>query len=255
MISVIIPTLNAEASLLPTLASLLEANRQGLIREVIISDGGSKDATLQIAAEAGAVIVHGPKGRGEQLARGAAKARGAWLLFLHADTALEAGWEAAALSFCQGAKDRQAAVFRLRFDAPGWRPKLVALGANMRAQAFRLPYGDQGLLISRRHYDRLGGFAPLPLFEDVDMVRRIVRAGGREAVQLLPAAAITSARRYGEDGYFPRVLRNARCLRLYFKGVPPAEILEIYHGKGAKAEPCHHGQAAKERRGQDQAQP
>ncbi|MEM9989096.1 MAG: TIGR04283 family arsenosugar biosynthesis glycosyltransferase, partial [Pseudomonadota bacterium] len=167
MISVIIPTLNAASSLPRTLASLLDANQHGVIREVIISDGGSVDQTKEVAHHAGATLIEGPKGRGSQLARGAAAAKGEWLLFLHADTQLEKGWQDEAMAFCQASCRRRAAVFRLQFDEKGWRPFLVAMGANFRARFLRLPYGDQGLLISRAHYDHSGGFADMPLMEDV----------------------------------------------------------------------------------------
>lgn len=255
MISVIIPTLNAGATLTGTLASLLAANTGGMIKEVIVADGGSTDQTGLIAAEAGALVVHGPKGRGQQLRAGAAIARGEWLLFLHADTQLAQGWEGAAGTLMAQAYQRQAGVFRLRFDAPGLAPRLVAMGANVRARLFGLPYGDQGLLIARSHYTQLGGFAPIPLFEDVDLVRRIIKTGGRRALKVLDADAMTSATRYAQDGYFKRVIRNMRCLRLYFSGVDPADILEVYNGPRAQTIAGCDGKTAPGRAGKDQAEP
>jgi rSAM/selenodomain-associated transferase 2 len=254
MISVVLPTLNVAEALPASLASLLEANRDGLIREVVVADGGSADATCDIAEEAGARVVHSVRGRGTQLRAGAAAARGDWLLFLHADTRLAPGWIEPAMAFTATAFDRRAAVFRLRFDAAGVRPWMVARGANLRSRVFRLPYGDQGLLISRRHYDRLGGFAPMPLFEDVDLVLRIVRDGGRGALVTLPALAITSAARYADEGYAVRVLRNNKCLRMYLRGVPAETIAERYYGW---SDPVAggHGQAAIGGTRQDEARP
>ncbi len=251
MISVIIPALNVQGSLAPTLASLLHANSQGMIREVIVSDGGSSDATASIATEAGAQLIVGQKGRGGQLARGAEAARGEWLLFLHADTQLEPGWEAVASAHMAGAYDRAAAAFRLRFDQKGVAPALVAAGANFRSRFLKMPYGDQGLLISRRHYERLGGFRPIPLFEDVDLVRRLVKEGGRRALRLLPAAAVTSADRYEKAGYVRRVLGNLHCLTLYFAGVSPHRIVEIYNGQATPSVAHRHGQTAPGRQGKD----
>ncbi|MEM9421628.1 MAG: TIGR04283 family arsenosugar biosynthesis glycosyltransferase [Pseudomonadota bacterium] len=251
MISVIIPTLNAEASLNRALASLLSANSQGIIREVIICDGGSTDRTHVLATEAGARLLVGAKGRGVQLKRGAAAARGDWLLFLHADTVLAPGWEAPAVEHMGSAFDRVAAIFRLRFSRRGFAPSLVAFGANLRSRVFRMPYGDQGLLISRAHYDRLSGYAPLPLFEDVDFIRRLVKDGGRSAVRMLPAVAITSAARYEKDGYARRVARNLRCVSLYFAGVSPHRILEIYNGQGRQTLVDRDGQAAPGGQGKD----
>lgn len=246
MLTVIIPTLNAESGLTRTLSGLLAANAQGLIREVIVADGGSTDQTLAIAADAGVEIVASRRGRGAQLRAGAERARGDWLLFLHADTWLAPGWERVVERHVAGAHERVAATFRLRFDATGFGPALVARGANVRARLCRLPYGDQGLLIARSHYTRLGGFPDWPLFEDVELVRAIVRDGGRRALSLLPADAVTSASRYQADGYMRRVLRNGRCLALYFAGVPASRIVEIYHGR-SRALAHHDGKAATRR--------
>ncbi|WP_370339306.1 TIGR04283 family arsenosugar biosynthesis glycosyltransferase [Parvularcula marina] len=254
MISVIIPTLNAAPGLGATLESLLEANRLGMIAEVIVSDGGSCDETAQIAEASGAKVLIGSKGRGAQLIRGAEAARGDWLLFLHADTELSPGWEEEAGRHMAGAFDRKAAVFRLGFAASGFKPRLVALGANLRSRIFRLPYGDQGLLISRRHYERLGGFADFPLFEDLDFVRRILREGGRSAVSLLPAVAMTSAERYEREGYLMRVLRNARLVLAYHAGVSPEELAERYNGRLRKKSRAH-GKAALDGAGEDPPQP
>ena len=88
----------------------------------------------------------------------------------------------------------------------------------------RLPYGDQGLLISASFYPALGGFRPLPLMEDVDLVRRL----GRRRLAPIAAQIIASARRYRRDGYFRRPLRNLLCLSLYFVGVPPTRIARLY---------------------------
>jgi hypothetical protein len=87
-----------------------------------------------------------------------------------------------------------------------------------------LPYGDQGLLISRRLYDAVGGYRPMPLMEDVDLVRRL----GRARLHPLGASMLASARRYRRDGYWRRPLRNLCCLALYFAGVPPRVIARMY---------------------------
>lgn len=254
MISIIIPTLNAGATLPATLASLLEANQRGLIREVIISDGGSDDLTRDIAEEAGARVVVGPKGRGQQLIRGAELARGKWLLFLHADTQLSPDWAGAAETHIEDAYDRKAAVFRLAFEAKGIKPRLVALGANLRTRLVRLPYGDQGLLISRQHYDRLGGYCNFPLFEDVELIRRLVKEGGRRALCPLEAVALTSPERYVQEGYVLRVLRNARLLSAFFAGTPTEELAERYDARRKRRirkASGSHGQAAPDGARQD----
>jgi len=226
MISVIIPTLNAAGRLKPVLAALAPGALEGLVKEVIVSDGGSGDDTEAIADIAGARVVTGECGRGSQLARGAAAARGDWFLFLHADTVLKEGWAEEAREVMKDSS--RAGVFTLAFDARGAAPRLVAFGAMLRTRLFCAPYGDQGLLISRALYDEIGGFAPLPLFEDVDLVSRLVRAKGCAALCVMRAKAVTSADRYERDGYINRVLKNAWCLTLYRFGVAPSRIAEIY---------------------------
>lgn len=228
MISVVIPTLNAEPGLAASLSALITATVEGLVREVIIVDGGSTDRTLSIADQAGARIVKSPPGRGRQLQAGAAAARFDWLLFLHADTVLEPGWEREVATFMErvdcGNRPDAAAAFRFALDDLGFFPRLVEWGVAARSSAMRLPYGDQGLVIPRRLYDRLGGFRDLPLMEDVDLVRRL----GRSRTIILRAAAVTSAIRYRNDGYVPRMARNLACLALYYLRVPPRVIARLY---------------------------
>lgn len=223
MISVIIPTLNAARSLPATLRSLFDAAIGGLVGEVIVSDGGSTDATRDIAEEAGANVVVGERGRGQQLRAGAASARKPWLLFLHADTALAPGWEEEAKAFTTKAGEA-AAAFKFRLADSGLRPRLLELFVGLRCRMWHLPYGDQGLLISRNLYDMVGGFSPIPIMEDVDLVRRL----GRRRIVMLKTAAITSADRFRSEGYLRRSMRNLHCLMLYYRGVPPAELVRSY---------------------------
>lgn len=228
MISVIIPTLNAEQGLAATLSALVPGAIDGLVREVIIVDGGSNDRTLAIADDAGALLISGESGRGNQLRAGAAKARSEWLLFLHADTVLEAGWEReiAALMerVAKGARPPTAAAFRFALDDVGFKPRVLESLVALRCLLLRLPYGDQGLLIPRRLYEQVGGYQALPLMEDVDLVRRLRR--GR--VVLLRSRAVTSAVRYRRDGYTHRALRNFACLMLFYLRVPASRIARFY---------------------------
>lgn len=229
MISVVIPTLNAAERLPACLSALVPAAVDGLVKEVIVSDGGSIDATEAIADEAGARFIAGEKGRGGQLKRGAAAARGDWHLFLHADTRLDPAWPAAAAAFI--ADENRAGVFRLRFDSEHWMARLVETGANLRARLLAAPYGDQGLLISRSLYERIGGYSDCVLFEDVDLIDRLLRARGRNGLAVLQATATTSAARYENDGYFPRIFRNLVCLAMYRAGVAPARIASFYEAR------------------------
>jgi rSAM/selenodomain-associated transferase 2 len=230
MISVIIPTLNAEATLAPTLAALVSAAVDGLIREVIVVDGGSTDGTAAIAEDAGATLVACSGGRGPQLRAGADQARFPWLLFLHADTELEPGWEREVASFMEavdrGRRPPAAAAFRFALDDAGFRPRLLERLVAMRCGLLRLPYGDQGLLLRKSLYSEVGGFPPVALMEDVAIARRL----GRRRIALLHTRALTSALRYRRHGYLRRSLRNQLCLALYFLGMPISTIGRLYGG-------------------------
>jgi rSAM/selenodomain-associated transferase 2 len=228
MISVVIPTLNAERHLARTLTALVPAAVDGLVREVIVADGGSSDATAAIADAAGATFIAAERGRGQQMRAGARAARSRWLLFLHADTVLQPPWDEEAVRFIravdQGDAPDSAGIFHFALDDSGIWARCLEAAVHLRSRIMRLPYGDQGLLISRRLYDEVGGFQPLALMEDVEMVRRL---GGRR-ITALRANALTSARRYRTEGYGRRTLRNLACLTLYYMRVPPRYIVKLY---------------------------
>ncbi|HSE78848.1 MAG TPA: TIGR04283 family arsenosugar biosynthesis glycosyltransferase [Alphaproteobacteria bacterium] len=232
MLSIVIPTLNAAATLPGVLDALSEARTASLEHEIIVSDGGSKDGTAPLAEAAGARVRIGPSGRGRQLAAGAEAARGDWLLFLHADTRLAPGWILPARNFmATPANGTRAAYFRLAFDDNAAAARLLEAGVRLRCALFALPYGDQGLLLSRPLYDCVGGFHSLPLMEDVDMARRL----GRRRLVALPHLAHTSAERYRRDGWIARPMRNLACIALYFLGVAPERIAAFYRrGAGAR---------------------
>jgi rSAM/selenodomain-associated transferase 2 len=222
-LAVVIPTLNAAGSLPGTLAALRPA--RGLLDlDILVSDGCSTDATPVAATAHGARLVSGPAGRGIQLRRGAEAARGNWMLFLHADTVPAAGWAEAVRDFIlrHGEGVAGYGTFRLDHDTPAARrvERLVA----WRNRVLALPYGDQGLLVSKRLYDAVDGFRPLPLMEDVDLVRRL----GRRRLAPLGVVMQTSAARYRRDGYWLRPLRNLTCLTLHFAGLPAPLLARLY---------------------------
>jgi rSAM/selenodomain-associated transferase 2 len=217
MISIIIPTLNA-ADLLPAcLERLNDAD------EIVVADGGSADGTSALAQAAGARVLDSPLGRGRQLAAGAAAATGDWLLFLHADTLLDPGWRTAVDAHV-AAGGGGPACFRFALADPAWQARLIERGVALRNRLLGLPFGDQGLLVSRSCYRAAGGYRPLPLMEDVDLVRRL----GRGHIRLLPAAARTSAIRWRRDGWGRRSLRNLACLALYACGASPQRLNRLY---------------------------
>lgn len=222
MLAVIVPTLNAAE----TLPACLQAVGEDL--PVAVVDGGSQDDTRKIARMVMADVLQTPAGRGLQLAAGADAAIGGnteWLLFLHADTVLQPGWREAVATFIADPQNAgRAAYFRLAFDDDAPQARRVERLANWRARTLGLPYGDQGLLIAAPFYRSLGGFRPLPLMEDVDLVRRI----GKDNLVPLDAVALTSAAKYRRDGWWRRPLRNIGCLTLYLLGLPAGMVARLY---------------------------
>jgi rSAM/selenodomain-associated transferase 2 len=217
-LSAVIPTLNAARELPACITGL-----RGVPKEVIIADGGSTDGTPAVAADLGARVVTAARGRGSQLAAGVVASRGEWLLLLHADTRLDPAWVTAAqrhMRLHPGA----AGYFRFVLESDDSRARRLERFVAWRCRVFALPYGDQGLLLPRALLDAVGGIRPLPLMEDVDVVRRL----GRRRLVALDATAVTSAARWEQEGWYRRSLRNLGCLTLYGVGVPPRLIARLY---------------------------
>ncbi len=234
MISVIIPTYNDQPYLAETLTALIPAAVEGLVREVIVADGGSTDRTLDIADGAGADIVHGGRSRGARLKAGAERARQPWLLFVNADTVMEAGWERETTLHIErvqaGRRRAAAASFRFGLDDDGTAPRVVEHLVGLRTAVLKLPHGYQGLLIPRTLYGDVGGFADLPMLEDVDLARRI----GRRRLSHINARAVTIGEKFREDGALGRMARNQLRLGLYVLGLPVSAIASL---TGGQAEP------------------
>jgi rSAM/selenodomain-associated transferase 2 len=223
-LDIVIPVLGAPPELAATLTALEEGRAAGLVGEVLLVSGNGAAALRERFGEAVRVMTTAP-GRGQQLAAGAEACGASWLLFLHADTRLGAGWAVEAAKFIrQTPGGERAAVFRLAFDSAHVAARGIAAVANWRSRRLGLPYGDQGLLIARELYEEVGGFQPLVLMEDVDLVRRL----GRRRLAVLEGRAVTSADRYRRDGWCVRPLRNLSVLTLYFLGVPPATLRRLY---------------------------
>jgi rSAM/selenodomain-associated transferase 2 len=219
-VSALIPTLNAAASLPTTLAAL-----RGKVAEIIIADGGSTDTTRDIAQSFGAVAITAPRGRGSQLRAAAEAATQPWLLALHADTYPGPGWQDAVAGFiARPEAAQQAGYFRFTLDDAAPEARRLEAMVAWRCQWLGLPYGDQGLLIGRDFYQALGGYEPIPLMEDVALIRRI----GRESLVALQADFITSAEKWRRDGWYARSARNLFCLTLWFAGVSPERIARVY---------------------------
>jgi rSAM/selenodomain-associated transferase 2 len=225
-ISVIVPTLDEEHGILACLASVGETPEV----EVVVSDGGSSDRTLELVREGRpeAVVIAGPSGRGGQLNRGAAAASAARLLFLHADCVLPVGW----FETVMDALDEPSTVlacFRLHTRPvdgrrPGWRRRLWLGIFDLRSRGWGLPYGDQGFALRRDAFDALGGFPEIPLMEDLALARTARRVG---RIRRLPLAIETTARRV-EGNPLRAQLVYAAFPTLFRLGVPPETLARWY---------------------------
>lgn len=217
-VAVIIPTLNEASCIADTLRRVHAL--PGPI-ECIVADGHSDDETRTYASPY-ATICTSPRGRGRQMNRGAGRTTAPFLLFLHADTTVTpAAWRA-----MHNALQRpsvQAGTFRLAFDRS--TPLLRFYAQCTRLNWWGFAFGDRGLFIRRTHFEAIGGFAPIPIFEDLDMARRLCVQGG---FQFVDAPVVTSARRFRAVGTLRQQMQNAWLWLRYMMGTPPTRMANAY---------------------------
>lgn len=219
-VSVIVPALDEEARIGAAIDSAFAAGAA----EVVVADGGSRDATVEIARARGARVIRATM-RARQLNAGAAAARHDTLIFLHADTILPPGAASAVLDALDGG-----AVFggfRIEFIEPSRRLRCAAWMINFRTRLTRAPWGDQAQFTRREVFERIGGYREIALMEDYDLASRMKRAG--RAV-LLPLAVRTSGRRFLKKGVMRTAMVNWLTIAGYHAGVPPERLARWYRG-------------------------
>ena len=219
VVSVIIPVYRDAEALARTLSAM---NGAGVETIVCAPAGDTAIAALR-EARPDILWLEASRGRARQMNAGAAVARGQWLLFLHADTRLPAGWTAAV---DEAGRDPRinAGCFRFALDSASPMARILERGVRARVALFGLPYGDQAIFVRRDAFEALGGYADVPIMEDVDLVRRLGRRG---RLFRSPLPAITSARRWEQDGWIGRTSRHVALILLYFCGVPPARLVRL----------------------------
>jgi rSAM/selenodomain-associated transferase 2 len=220
-ISVVIPTLNEAATIAGTLRRLA---RQGA-DEVIVVDASSLDGTAELARSAGVVVIDSPRGRGVQQNRGAAAATGDVLVFLHADCWLDEEAIAALRRFLNRHPRVVGGCFRMHIDGRHPLYRCIDLAAHLRAGLLGIPYGDQAIFVSRRGFERLGGFPDLSLMEDVAFALRLRRLG---RVAVVSGRVFVSPRRWARNGVIGQTLRNWVLTVAAAAGVPVSILARFY---------------------------
>jgi rSAM/selenodomain-associated transferase 2 len=222
--SIIVPVINEEGAInaaIEHLAALPGAST----REIIVVDGDRSGKTIGAIRDGNVRTATGEKGRGSQMNCGAALAEGDILVFLHADTRLPAD----AFALMEGAfsdETRMAGAFDLDIDSGRFVYRLIARIASLRSRLTRVPYGDQAQFFRRTYFSEIGGFANIPLMEDVEIMGRIRKQGGR--ITIVKRAVMTSARRWEKEGVIRCTLRNWLLISLYFAGVSPERLSRLY---------------------------
>ncbi|TKB32789.1 MAG: glycosyltransferase [Nitrospira sp.] len=229
-ISVIIPTLNEERTIMATLAQTAALG----FDELIVADGGSSDETpalvesyrhsTQSSALSPIRLLPAPRGRARQMNEGAKASRGEILLFLHADTQLP-GDAKTVIETAMARQDMVGGRFDVKFDRPSRWGSIISSMMNWRSRISGIATGDQALFVRRPIFEQMGGFADVPLMEDIDFSRRLKRRGATAA---LTTTVTTSFRRWEQQGPLPTILLMWALRFLYWIGVSPHRLAHLY---------------------------
>ncbi len=217
-VSIIIPTLNEALGIECCLKNLQPLREQGV--EVIVSDGGSTDNTRELAILYADKVIEADLGRASQMNAGALLANGEFLLFLHSDTSLPTGFSEAWLTGLTWG------FFPVKLSGVAWPFRLVERAINIRSRFSGIGTGDQALFIRRTLFESIGGFANIPLMEDVELCRRL-KADSCPVVQNNPVT--TSSRRWEQKGIIRTVVQMWRLRLAYLLGVPPRNLVKQYY--------------------------
>ena len=223
-VSIIIPVLNEEARIAKTIDHI-RSLRDGKATEIIVVDGDPAGGTLREIPDGACRKLLSEPGRGRQLNCGAGASSAEILLFLHADTKLPPD---ALVSIGNAFRDSALAggAFDLAIDSPRRAFRLIERVASLRTRLTRIPYGDQAIFLRSSWFRSLGGYREIPIMEDVELMRRLKRSGGR--ITILPERVVTSARRWEQEGILTTTLRNWTLVTLFLLGVDAGRLARWY---------------------------
>lgn len=226
ILSVVVPTYNTESQLKEVIDAVCQANRsEGDCEvEVIVAAAGSTAHSLIASAQNQVQLIMCDQGRAKQMNAGAKIGKSDRLLFLHADTIVEATAVQSIIECLEG-PDVIAGAFRLRIASNRWLARLVELGVSLRSRILKTPYGDQGIFLTRKTFELLGGFKNIPVMEDYEFIRRIRKLG---KVRICEQVVTTSARRWTRMGILKTTLVNQLMIAGYHLGIPPQELAKFY---------------------------
>jgi len=223
-LSIIIPTLN-EAIHLPLL--LADLNAWPYDFELIIVDGGSIDLTISIAQIQGVDVIRSrKKNRGYQLKTGASKARGDWLLFLHADSRLSIGWVKSLSQIIQNIKSENFAwYFDFKIKKYNLEYRFLEIAVALRSHFLQHPYGDQGLLIHKDLYSNIGGYTSLKIMEDIDLITRINK---KTKLKRIRENIYTDDIKWTNSNIIKRAIKNSKLRKKWRQGYNIDKLSEEY---------------------------
>ena len=220
-ISIVIPTLNSQNTVRKTLASLFEGIEAGIVRELIVVDGGSTDETREIVEECGGKFISSAASRGYQLKKGVNLAKGDFIFALHSDSVLEPGWSEIVKKYF----NKDAGYYcKLSFDIIHPLASMTSTWANARSLIFNLPYGDQGLLIPRKLLMENGSYSPIPIMEDVELALRF-----KGKLFCMPIVITTSSSKYRKNGWLRQGSKNIVRLLRFLLGADPNNLSDDYN--------------------------
>lgn len=223
-LSIIIPVFNESRVINATLVHLAELTFSGRL-EIIVVDGNPSGSTINAITSSGIITMIGRKGRGSQMNTGAAAASGDGLLFLHADTLLSHDALDQIILILQH-PDIIGGAFDLEITSKKRIFRLIERAASIRSRLTRIPYGDQAIFLKKSFFDQIGGFKDIPIMEDVELMRRVKKAGKK--IKFIPRKVRTAARRWEKEGVIYCTLRNWTLILLYMLGVSPEKLKKFY---------------------------